>query len=390
MKLLLITDLYPKYPGQSRIEESYAIHDLISASKDKMEIAVVRPVIIKNPFSILKYRKILNFNLDGVRVFNCPVFKIPKLPVFFIRNIFKCLDSIKLEPEVVSAHLGFNLQIGYMISLKLDIPLISGIHMGDLHYTWKMTGMKKFRKIIEHSIGIACRSPLIKKEFSNRFPEFQDKVFTANSGINSNYLLKNEQILKKAGQWIGDADVVKRIVSASRLDKNKNIDKILYALSGINKKIKWKYTIAGEGIERRRLERLAEKLGIKDKVEFTGLISHEKVLELFENSHVFIMISNIETFGMAFLEAMAKGNIVIGSKNTGIDGFIENNKNGFIIDPNLEGELTTVLNRIFLNRSLNELKTILLNSFNKISRTTDKISSENYFNNIKKAYMQKK
>ena len=48
-----------------------------------------------------------------------------------------------------------------------------------------------------------------------------------------------------------------------------------------------------------------------------------------EESDVFAMVSSPETFGLVYIEAMAKGCVTIGSKGEGIDGVIVNNENGF-------------------------------------------------------------
>ena len=43
-----------------------------------------------------------------------------------------------------------------------------------------------------------------------------------------------------------------------------------------------------------------------------------------------------ETFGISYLEALSRGLITIGVKNTGIDGIIKNYENGFLIEPKIE------------------------------------------------------
>lgn len=379
MKLLFITDLYPEYPDQSRIDQSYAIHDLIKNYKNTSDIVVVRPVILKNPFKIFRNKKMSDFTLDGIRVFNCPVFKIPKFPVFFIGNIVRCLDLIKFKPDMVSAHLGFNLQIGYMISLDLNIPLLSGIHMGDLLYTPNMTGDKNFNKILSHSSGLACRSDLIKKNTLIRFPQYEKKVFTAFSGIEEKHILSRDRFISKYKQWPDDPSLKTKIITVCRLDRNKNVDKILRELSLIDEKYKWEYTIVGEGKEKDRLKKIVKKKKLEGRVSFTGKLQRDDVLKILEDTNIFILQSSVETFGIVFMEAMAKANIVIGTKNTGIDGFIINGFNGFLVNPGNIGELSEVLTGIMSRSEPEEIEKILNNIYNKIIVSTAKKATENYF-----------
>ena len=175
----------------------------------------------------------------------------------------------------------------------------------------------------------------------------------------------------------------RRLISVCRLDKNKNINRVLQELSGLDMSINWRYSIIGDGDERSILEKLSKDLNLEDKVDFFGLLEHDEVLEHLEKSDVFIMLSSIETFGIVYLEAMAKGNIVIGSKNTGIDGFISDGFNGFLSSPETNGELKDLLEKILISTPEEELKRILLNSYEKILKFTEESASGNYFRNIK-------
>ena len=58
------------------------------------------------------------------------------------------------------------------------------------------------------------------------------------------------------------------------------------------------------------------------------------------------MISKKETFGLVYLEAMARGCIVVASKNEGMDGIVENGVNGFLCEAGNEKELEQIVRQI--------------------------------------------
>ena len=60
----------------------------------------------------------------------------------------------------------------------------------------------------------------------------------------------------------------------------------------------------------------------------------------------FIMISRNETFGLVYLEAMARGCITIASRDEGFDGIIEDGTNGFLCKAGDVEELTTIIRKI--------------------------------------------
>jgi teichuronic acid biosynthesis glycosyltransferase TuaC len=71
--------------------------------------------------------------------------------------------------------------------------------------------------------------------------------------------------------------------------------------------------IAGEGPERTRLERLADKLGIRDRVKFLGLVPHENLPDYYTAADALVLASSREGWPNVLLEAMACGTPVVAS-----------------------------------------------------------------------------
>jgi phosphatidylinositol alpha-1,6-mannosyltransferase len=84
------------------------------------------------------------------------------------------------------------------------------------------------------------------------------------------------------------------------------------------------YLILGEGDDRARLEAIARKADIIDRVRFMGLVSQEVLLEAYRIADLFVMPSTGEGFGIAFLEAMASGTPAVGLAVAGaVDAFAD-------------------------------------------------------------------
>jgi len=71
------------------------------------------------------------------------------------------------------------------------------------------------------------------------------------------------------------------------------------------------YWIVGEGPERRRLEALARRLGVTERVRFFGQLPRQRVLELLAQVHALVHPSLHDSGGWVCLEAMASGRPVI-------------------------------------------------------------------------------
>ena len=97
---------------------------------------------------------------------------------------------------------------------------------------------------------------------------------------------------------------------------------------GIQKEISVKLLMIGDGPEKNKAEKKAKKLGIKDKVIFFGKSNETNKILSF--SDLFLLPSEIESFGLSALEAMAAGVPVISSDTGGIPEVNKHNFSGLL------------------------------------------------------------
>lgn len=81
-----------------------------------------------------------------------------------------------------------------------------------------------------------------------------------------------------------------------------------FARSGLKEAEYW---IVGDGPERKRLERLAERLGVAGRVRFWGWLAREQALQALGQCHVLVHPSLHDSGGWVCLEAMAAGRPVL-------------------------------------------------------------------------------
>lgn len=104
--------------------------------------------------------------------------------------------------------------------------------------------------------------------------------------------------------------------------------------------------IIGGGEQECSLKALAESLGISDYVSFTGKISRKEIAEILCTADCFVLPSRFETFGVAYVEAMAAGLPVITAKCCGTESFV-NDSNGIIISVDDEAALVASMLKMF-------------------------------------------
>ena len=379
MNILLLTDLYPVDAEHSPREISHALHDFAKQWSRTENVMVLRPFIV--PDWQRKNRQIRSGadQLDRVKIWHAPVLKLPKRNWFSLAWLYRDLRKSGFQPQVIAAHLGFNLLFAYRLARRLQVPLISAVHLGDLKYGPVMLGEKLMRRIYHHATGVACRSPIIRQHFSEKFPELEDKCFVAYSGIDPSLLQTGDLDMERFEDWRKKKRII--FCTLAALKECKNIAFNLNTLARLSPAIDWRYKIIGDGPEKTALQRLAVSLGIAARVEFPGFLPAPLAMQELRSSHIFLMLSQ-DTFGLAFLEAMACGLVVIGGRGYGIDGILKNGKNGFLCSPEDQAELASLLEKIINDTGPDELKSILTEARETVSQYTLEKAAANYLKNI--------
>jgi glycosyltransferase involved in cell wall biosynthesis len=93
------------------------------------------------------------------------------------------------------------------------------------------------------------------------------------------------------------------------------------------------YLIAGDGPDRARLAEKARTLKIEDRVVFAGFVREEEKADHYRLADAYVMPSRGEGFGIVFLEAMACGIPVIGSRADAGREALRDGKLGALVNP---------------------------------------------------------
>lgn len=140
---------------------------------------------------------------------------------------------------------------------------------------------------------------------------------------------------------------------ASRLEKIKGIKYLLRAMPEIVQRCPGTILlIVGEGTERENLEYESRRLGLCQKVIFTG--KRFDVPEILKLLSVFLIPSLSEGLPLGLLEAMASSCPVVASKVGGIPGVVENGKTALLVSPKNSEEIATAVVELLHNHSLRE------------------------------------
>jgi len=115
-----------------------------------------------------------------------------------------------------------------------------------------------------------------------------------------------------------------RFLNLSLMTKNKGLGDLLCAFKKIaDSDVSAELWLGGDGPSRSQLEKQAEDLGLKDRVTFLGMVSPDKVPDLFEQVNIMVISSHYETFGVVAAEALMAGVPVVATRCGGPECIIQ-------------------------------------------------------------------
>lgn len=140
------------------------------------------------------------------------------------------------------------------------------------------------------------------------------------------------------------------ILSLCELTPRKNVGILLRAWAHLESAdiADRKLVIAGDGPRRNELRELAAELSLSD-VSFKGYVSNEEKHELFRDSFCYVLPTRMEGFGLANLEAMASGCIVVSTDTPGVRDYLRDGHNGKMIPSDEPAALACTLQQLMNN-----------------------------------------
>jgi glycosyltransferase involved in cell wall biosynthesis len=266
----------------------------------------------------------------------------------------------------------------------IKIPRYSIIVMTNasfLHYSFPLFINKLWKKhkylLVVHDLIQKERPTYLRKKLESYFIRNSDKVIcnsntTKNDLIALNLASDDVEIvypgIEVCSELIPEVKLFPesiKLLYVGSIEKRKGIIYLIEALS----KISTDFSLDIIGIVNfpdyyKILEDRIEELGLEKRISFRGRVSQEELIKYYLNSSIFVFPTLYEGYGMAVAEAMVYGLPIVASKLAPIEEFLENEKEGFLVEPRNPDKFAEALSKLMNDP-------ILMNSFseNSISKS---------------------
>lgn len=240
----------------------------------------------------------------------------------------------------------------YSVFLKRRFPDMRWISWEHFNYYYHFRKNCYFRKVIRR---LVCRCADELVVLTKEDEEYYQKNLNLKCGITQiynpvpfEYKSCEQEIYEKSFSRQEERPM---ILAAGRLTKAKGFDIFIKSWEILESRYpEWSVVIAGEGEERKRLEKAIRKAGLKC-IKLVGAVSN--IEQYYREAAFFVLTSRDEGFGMVLLEAMCFSNPVVSyACKAGPKEIVSDGENGFLVEPGDVEEFAKRMELLMTNENL--------------------------------------
>lgn len=159
------------------------------------------------------------------------------------------------------------------------------------------------------------------------------------------------------------------VITTSRLVTKNGVGNLIKALPLV--RVPVRLEVVGDGPLMRKLRFLTYQLKVSDQVNFAGVVPHNQLPDLLSQSDVFTRPSLSEGLGNSFLEAMAIGVPVVGTRVGGIPDFLQHGQTGWLVEPGNHRQLAETIDYVLDARHQKEVRQVIKNARQLVEKKYD-------------------
>jgi glycosyltransferase involved in cell wall biosynthesis len=253
------------------------------------------------------------------------------------------------------------------------VPFLLTLQEGDAeeyikHGRWGLIGLswKRLLEKVDYVQAISNYLADIARSFG-----YQGKIEIIPNGVDIEKIKNQISKIKGSIKNSKFNENGKIIITVSRLVEKNGLEDLIngFKLLIANCQFEVKLLILGSGPLEEKLKQQVENLNLKAKVNFLGDIPNDEVPEYLAIADVFVRPSLSEGLGTAFLEAMAAGVPVVGTRVGGIPDFLRDRETGLFCELKNPQDMAYKINLLLIDEALRQK--IIANSFKLIEDKYD-------------------
>jgi N-acetyl-alpha-D-glucosaminyl L-malate synthase BshA len=309
---------YPTYGGSGIVATELGL-ELANRGHEVHFITYANPIRLDPNTPRIHYHE--------VEVSNYPLFQYPPYCLALASRMADVAAGYDLD--LLHVHYAIPHSISAMLARQMTqsrrLPFVTTLHGTDISLVGIDPSYFSITKFsIEQSDGVTSISEDLRRQTLDVFG-VKNEVRVIHNFVNcSTYAPDPERTGIERFAKNGE----KLLIHLSNFRPVKRVNDCIRILAAVRQHTDARLLMVGDGPDRAPAERLAAQLGVQKHVEFLG--KQNNVQTLIRLAHVLLMPSEMESFGLAALEAMACGVPAVGTRVGGVPELITDGEDGFL------------------------------------------------------------
>jgi L-malate glycosyltransferase len=326
---------YPTYGGSGVVATELGI-ELAQRGHEIHFITYAPPFRLTEPQPNIHYHE--------VQVSQYPLFEYPPYDLALATRMAEVAEIYSLDllhvhyaiPHSTSALLARQMLAAAPRPRRL--PFVTTLHGTDITIVGQdRSYLPVTRFSIEQSDGVTAISNYLRERTIHEF-EIKRPIQVIWNFVNCDIYQRDVDALRRRREFADDNERV--LMHLSNFRPVKRVTDVIEIFDRVQKEIPSKLILIGDGPDRSAAEWLSMQKKIHHRVIFLG--KQDRVHEKLAMADVMLMPSQLESFGLAALEAMACEVVPVATRCGGVPELIEDGVNGFLAEV---GDVDTMARR---------------------------------------------
>ena len=317
---------YPTYGGSGVVATELGL-ELAQRGHEVHFISYAQPIRLNQPADA-------NIHYHEVEVSRYPLFEYPPYDLALATRMAEVSELYELDllhvhyaiPHSVSAMLARQMLAAAPRPRKL--PFVTTLHGTDITLVGQDRSYLPITRFsIEQSDGVTAISNYLRERTVREF-EVKNHIEVIYNFVNCDVYSRANDFADRRKEYAPNGERI--LIHVSNFRPVKRVTDAIEIFDRVRKQMPAKLLLLGDGPDRSSAEWLAVQKGIHDDVIFLG--KREQVYETLGIADVLLLPSQLESFGLAALEAMAAEVVPVATRVGGVPEVIEHEKSGFLAE----------------------------------------------------------
>lgn len=316
---------YPTYGGSGVVATELGI-ELANRGHDIHFVSYSQPIRLTEDHP--------NIHFHEVEVSRYPLFEYPPYDLALASRMAEVAENYRLDllhvhyaiPHSVSAMLARQMLASDHVRNFRKLPYVTTLHGTDITLVGLDPSYLPITRFsIEQSDGVTAISNHLRERTVEEF-EITKEIRVIHNFVNCDLYKRDANFAVHRHEYANDNERI--LVHLSNFRPVKRILDVIEIFDRVQQKIPSRLIMMGDGPERSRAEALARRKGIYDRIHFLG--KQDRVQEKLAIADVMLLPSEMESFGLAALEAMASEVVPVATRVGGVPEVIDHGVDGFM------------------------------------------------------------